>query len=487
MLLSRIIYGEKAEMTGNDVDIRSVYSYSKKKVDSGLFFCLDGRRLNGEDFIEEAEKFGAAAAVCERIPKRKTGLTIVVVPDVRAAYAVFCSRFYSEPEKRLKIIGVVGTNGKTSTTKITEYILSKAGYKVGVIGTEGSFMAGAEYAPRSLTTPDPEDLYPLLKRFADDGATHVVMEVSAHAIELKKTEPIFFETLVFTNCTEDHLDYFHDPESYKNVKKSIFLKKKSKYYVINTDDDCGLETALELLKKGVDGVKTYGIFRPSDVFAAIVTESADKTSFVLNYFDELFNVKTRLLGTFNVYNCLAAVTCACLEGVGIEVAADAIRSVPPVKGRMQLVSEHRGAKIFVDYAHTPDGLEKSLLYLRKVTKGNLFTVFGCGGNRDVSKRPLMGKTAGDIADFVVLTSDNPRFEDRMKIISDVEAGLKEATLDYVVIKDRRAAISYAISQLESGDTLLIAGKGAEDYQEVMGVKHDFCDELVVREITGENI
>ena len=307
------------------------------------------------------------------------------------------------------------------------------------------------------------------------------MEVSAHAIVLKKVCAIKFDALVFTNCTEDHLDYFETMENYGAVKKSIFVSSDSKM-IVNTDDALGREIAALKPKN----VVTYGIFNPSDVFAALIKEGLYRTRYVINIFDDIYEADTALLGRFNVYNALAAVTCAYLLGVPAVCSVAAVNAMTAVGGRMERIFRYRGADIFIDYAHTPDGLEKSLLYLRKVTTGELKVLFGCGGNRDAKKRPLMGKTAGDIADFVIITSDNPRFEDPLKIIREAEAGVREATRDYIAIKDRREAIAYALKTLEDGDCLLIAGKGTENYQEIMGVKHSFSDKEVVGELISEN-
>ena len=479
MFLSQIIDNSSAYLIGEDKDISVCYSYSKQRVDGGLFFCLDGERLSGGDFVDEAEKFGAVAVVTDRILQTK--LTQVIVPDAREAYSIMTARFYGDPQNRLKVIGVVGTNGKTSTCGIVCAIFSAAGRRIGNIGTEGSFFDDLTI-PAELTTPDPERLYPILKQMADGGAEYVVMEVSAHAIQLKKVAPIKFDTLVFTNCTEDHLDYFSDMERYKAVKKSIFESAKNCKVIVNGDDDTGRELSDEIF-----GAVTYGIFEPADVFATLIRESKTKTSYVLNIFDDLYEIKTGLLGTFNVYNQLAALTCAYMNGIDIAVAVRTLKTIPAVAGRMERVATINGGDVFIDYAHTPDGLEKSLLYLRKVIKGNLIVVFGCGGNRDKNKRPLMGKTAGDIADFVIITSDNPRFEDACKIISEAEAGVREATMDYITIKDRKAAIEYGVKILKEGDALLVAGKGAENYQEIMGVKHAFSDKQVVLSLVGENV
>lgn len=479
MLLSKLISNEEAYVVGEDVEVKTLYSYSKKVVEKGLFFCLEGK-ISGCDFVDEAEKFGAVAVVTEKI--LNTPLTQVVVGDSRAAYSYYCAKFFGDPQKRLKIIGVVGTNGKTSTCKIIEEILNSVGLKIGNIGTGGVSFNGKRVSG-DLTTPDPENLYRILDEIAEGGAEYAVMEVSAHAIKLKKVEPIKFDTLIFTNCTEDHLDYFKDMDVYRQVKKSIFLKGNAAKHIVNGDDPLGREIA----DAGVTDTFTYGIFNPADVFATMIKEGKNKTSFVLNLFDDLYDVTSPLLGRFNVYNLMSAITCAYLNGVEMEKVMKALKNMPVVEGRMEKVAKYCGGDVYVDYAHTPDGLENSLLYLRKVTKGNLVVVFGCGGNRDEKKRPLMGKTAGDIADFVIITSDNPRFEDAAKIITDVESGVREATMDYVSIKDRKTAIKYGLKFLKEGDSLLVAGKGAENYQEIMGVKHEFSDKKVVLEMVEDNV
>ena len=478
MLLSEIVKGRCQYIAGEDKDIKTLYSYSKKAVEGGLFFCLDGKSLKGEDFFEEAEKFGAVAVVCER--QLDTKITQVVVDNSRRAYAEFCATFYGEPQAGLKIIGVVGTNGKTSTTMILKDILTRGGKSVAVIGTEGTFFK-EERLSTPLTTPDPDVLYKTLAQLKYEGAEYVVMEVSAHAIKLEKVSPICFEALIFTNCTEDHLDYFEDITFYAQVKSSIFEEGKAKLFVVNADDRLGRA----IIDKDLTRAVSYGIFEPCDVFAVMVKEYKSKTTFVINLFDEVESVTTPLLGRFNVMNELAAATCASKLGVDCKTIFDALKKITPVSGRMEKVCAYHGGDVYIDYAHTPDGLEKSLLFLRKVTKKNLIVAFGCGGNRDAQKRPLMGKTAGDIADYVIITSDNPRFEDAQTIIAEIEAGVKEATMDYCVQKDRAEAIAKGLYLLGEGDAFLIAGKGAEEYQEIMGVKHRFSDKEQVLRLTNK--
>ncbi len=476
MLLSKLVEGLNAELFGGaETEIENIFNNSKKQVSNGLFVSLDGQNHKGSDYIEEAVRNGAVAVLTQE--KLNIDIPQIVVKDARASYAEFSAKLFGNPEKSMKIIGVVGTNGKTSTAKMIESILNTAGVTVGFIGTFGCFV-GSEKLFDEMTTPDPEDLYRVLAEMKRLGVRYVVMEVSAHAIALKKVEPIKFEVLVFTNCTQDHLDYFSDMETYSAVKESIFTTEKSKYMVVNVDDELGEKIA----NKNMPNTVTYGIECPSDVFATLIKINRKSTKFVINLFDELYELKIKLLGKFNVYNSLASIICAFLLKISPDIAKESLEKIENIEGRMEKVGTYNGATIFVDYAHTPDGLEKSLFVLRKITSNNLFVVFGCGGNRDKSKRQIMGRVAGDIADYVVITSDNPRFEDPMAIIDQVEQGVKESTNNYISIKDRKTAISYAIKMLNAGDTLLIAGKGHENYQEIKGERLAFSDKEVVKDL-----
>ncbi len=476
MLLSKLVEGLNAKLFGEaEIEIENIFNNSKKHVSNGLFVSLDGQNHKGSDYIEEAINNGAVAVLTQE--KMNIDIPQIVVKDVRASYAEFSAKLFGNPEKSLKIIGVVGTNGKTSTAKMIENILNFADVKVGFIGTFGCFVEKNKLFDE-MTTPDPEDLYRVLAEMKDLGVKYVVMEVSAHAIALRKVEPIKFEVLVFTNCTQDHLDYFSDMKTYSAVKESIFTSEKSKYMVVNVDDELGEKIA----KKNMPNTVTYGIDCPSDVFATLIKINKKSTKFVINLFDELYELKIKLLGKFNVYNSLASIICAFLLKISPDIAKESLEKIENIEGRMEKVATYNGASIFVDYAHTPDGLEKSLLVLRKITSNNLFVVFGCGGNRDQTKRQIMGRVAGDIADYVVITSDNPRYEDPLAIINQVERGVIESTNNYISIKDRRTAISYAIKMLNTGDTLLIAGKGHENYQEIKGERLSFCDKEVVKDL-----
>lgn len=457
---------------GADIDIQKIVIDDRAITPNSLFVCLRGGSVDGHNFAQSAVKNGAVAIVTERfIPKIKTAQ--VVVGDTRSALSYLSASFFGEPQKKLKIIGVVGTNGKTSVSHITAHLLNSASKKAAVIGTLGA-KCGQDYMSTDLTTPDPFMLFSLLDKFVKAGASYVVMEVSAHAISLKKVAAIDFEVLIFTNCTHDHLDYFTDFSGYRQVKKSIFAGQ-SRFFVVNTDDVLGREIYSSAPHKSV----TYALNAPSDVFAINLKESQEGLSFVLNMFDMVYKTKTRLLGEFNVSNCLAAACAAFLCGVKPFDIAKAVQTIAPVSGRLEKIATVRGANVFLDYAHTPDGLDKSLSFVSATCVRDTYCVFGCGGNRDKQKRPIMGRIAGDIADFVVVTSDNPRDEKPESIIRDIEVGIRSVSLDYITIIDRKSAIEYALERLECGDSLLIAGKGAEEYQEVKGERLAFSDRQVV--------
>ncbi len=455
-----------------DFEIEKIVSNSKTACKNGLFFALCGENFNGENFAKEAVKNGAVAIVCEK--RLDVQVLQIIVKSARRAYSILSASFYGNPQEKLKIIGVVGTNGKTSTCKIIAHVLNENKMPCAVVGTLGYSFLDFELKS-SLTTPDPEEFFMVLSKFLEKGAKFVAVEYSAHAIFFEKLAPINFEALIFTNCTQDHLDFFKTMEEYKKVKSLPFLTSRAKHKIINTDDSLGLEIA----KSGAENVITYGIDSPSYVFAIEIKEAKRGTKFIVNLFDSVYEVQTSLLGKFNVYNLLSCIVLCKLLGIdGLKIVS-AIKTIQPICGRMEMVASFMGASIFVDYAHTPDGLEKSLCFLRRICGNNLYCLFGCGGNRDKQKRPIMGRVAGDIADFVILTSDNPRFEDANKIIGEVECGLRESSLDYVCIEKREVATRYALSRLQKGDVLLIAGKGGETSQEIMGVKHYYSDKETV--------
>ena len=456
-----------------DVDITDVKIDSKIVALGSLFVCLRGNDYNGHLFAKEAEKYGCTAISCEE--ELEIGLTQIIVADTRKALSLIAGNFFGNVHKKMTLIGVVGTNGKTTTAHLIGEILNTNGVKCGVIGTLGTFYQG-NMMESSLTTPDPLQLHKMLKDMYDCGVKTVVMEVSAHAIYHKKINGLDFALGVFTNFSRDHLDFFVTEENYKKAKLKFFEENNCKYIVANVDDDFGIE-----LKNRYNNVITYSILNPSDVFAIEVSENKRGVSFVINLFDCIYKINMNINGEFNVYNAMASATATALLGVKTDKIISSLKKFKGVKGRMEKVYDE-DFTVYIDYAHTPDGLEKVLSAINRNKKGRVICVFGCGGNRDVGKREKMGKISGALANFSVITSDNPRFEEPMDIIFEIEKGVLSVTKDYLLIQDREEAIEYALNLAKTGDVVLIAGKGGEKYQEILGIKRPYNDNDTVKEV-----
>ncbi len=480
MRLSKLVesIGGRVAYTNEDWEREVAYLSvnSKNKEPSSLFFCLVGGETDSHQYAKEAVEGGAIAVVTEK--ELGLGIPQIFVDDTREALAKAASVFYGEPTKRLKVIGVTGTNGKTTTTYMLESILKENGKRVGVIGTLG-IRYGEKEKPSALTTPDP---IPLQEAFAEmlcHGVEYVVMEVSAHSLYYKKVAGVRFCTCIFTNLTQDHLDFFADMQAYQNAKAQLFGENVCPIAVINGDDEAGRAFGKMRAQFGAKTV-FYGLNTPVDAFAILTDEGLYGTECMLNLSDKLCRITLSLTGRHNVYNALAAATCA--EELGVEISAikRGLTKLKGVKGRLERVATHCGSAIYVDFAHTPDGLQKSLETLRGFCRGRLVCLFGCGGNRDKGKRPLMGETAAKASDFSVITSDNPRFEDPLDIIMEIERGYRRFSSRYVIVPDRACAIEYALGFLKEGDILLIAGKGGEEYQEIMGIKYPFNDQAMVK-------
>lgn len=453
-------------------EVRSLKIHSAKVEDGDLFFCMKGVRDDGAAHLGEV-KAKAFVAVTDRVPERECAY--VLVEDVRRAYAEMSAAFWGHPAESMKFIAVVGTNGKTSTAHYIASILSSAGMATGIIGTEGHYIDG-EKVGTSLTTPDSFELNELLFKMRARGVEAVAAEVSAHAIALEKTAGITADIAVFTNLSRDHLDFFRTFEAYKRVKTSFFTPEHTKKAVVNADDPCGREILSAAEREGLPAV-SYGLYSPADSFAVNVAEDMDGVRFVANLSDDIAEVRSRLMGEFNVYNLLAAMTVAHELGVSGEQLSHAASRVRGVRGRFSILRNDRGS-IVIDYAHTPDGLEKLLRTARTLTKSRLITVFGCGGDRDRGKRGAMGKVAARFSDLTVVTSDNPRFEDPQRIIADITAGMTGA--EFRTFPDRTEAVAYALSEMAEGDTVVIAGKGSEDYLDIRGRKVPYSDFDVAR-------
>lgn len=478
MTAKSLFDGLKIYENGNDLmaEINGIVSDSRLVKYGDLFFAVKGERFDGNDFIEQAINRGAIFVVTEN--KNCKASRAIIVDDILMVMSVVAERFY-KINGRIKIIGVVGTNGKTTTTFLLKNALTEGGYKVGVIGTLGVSYDNVFIEPE-LTTPCAINLSKILSDMIACGVEVCCMELSAHAIIQKRAFALKFEQLIFTNCTNDHLDYFKNFNDYKNVKKQVFIEKSCKNYIINSDDKTGIELIKELSYSN-----TYGILNPSDTFVIDVSTTRGITTYVVNSFDKILSVKQKLIGIFNVYNSLAAITSAVTLGVSLESAVNGIMKTEVVPGRLEFIEEFNGADVYVDYAHTPDGLKNALNTVRRVTCGRLILLFGCGGNRDKEKRKVMGEIAASLADYTIITSDNPRFEEPFSIIREIEMGMRSKTMRYITIQNRYCAIEYALSYLRSGDVLLVCGKGAENYQEVMGVKIRFNDKETVKELIAK--
>lgn len=445
---------------------------SKKVQKDDVFFCFEGKNFDGHEFVEAAVLHGAKAIVCSH--ELDVQIMQIVVPDTREAFALCCKNYFDKACDKLKIIGVSGTNGKTTTSSLIAHILNFAGKNTAVIGTSGAFWDGNN-VNFSMTTPDPDVLHKFLKQMLEDGVEYVVMEVSAHAISLKKIAGLIFEVGVMTNVTEDHLDFFETFSRYAKTKVDFMNSPYVLSRVINVDD--------EILRKNIKENNlakiTYGVNTPADCFAAGISMTPKGSNFILNFLDNVIEINSPLVGNYNVENILAAI-CACsMLGVSFDESRDAVASFSGVEGRFNVYSSNKGFDVVIDYAHTPDGLKNVLKTASGLTSGRLICVFGCGGGRDRQKRPIMARVAEKFCDFVVVTSDNPRFEDPKAIIEEVSAGFVEN--NHIEIEDRFEAIKYAMQNARPRDLVMICGKGAEDYMEIMGEKHHFKDCEVVKE------
>ncbi len=467
-----------------DIEIKGLSLDSRQPQEQTLFFCLTGGNADGHAFAKQAVQKGAKALVVEKVID--IPIAQILVENSRKALSLISSRFYGNSQAQLQLVGITGTNGKTTTSYMLESILRASGKNTGIIGTLGTKYNGKEY-PCDLTTPDAILLHKLLADMYSNGVEYVVMEVSAHALHYYKTEGISFVACIFTNCTQDHLDFFPDMSAYEETKKRLFFDGNCPLAILNGDDKTGRKWGKERLERQTEngtGERTYfyGINEPSDAFAVITEERLSGSECLLNIEDEICPVSLSMTGRHNVYNALAAATCAVKLGVPIQCVSKGLAQLKGVDGRLEWVAKYNGAEIFVDFAHTPDGLAQSLSSLKKHCKGRLLCLFGCGGNRDKSKRPVMGETVAKLCDFAVLTSDNPRFEDPLDILSAVEKGYRRISTRYVIVPDRTLALEYAVEALHEGDVLLVAGKGGEQTQEIMGIKYEFNDNAMIAKI-----
>lgn len=481
---------EAAVQGRTDLEVNHLAYDSRKVKEKGLFVAIEGHKADGHRFINQAIQKGAQVIVTEQEGlDRPPGVTQIRVKNSRQALGKLAAAFYNQPASKLTLIGITGTSGKTTTAYLVESILKAAGYSVGVLGTI-NYRYGSRRYPAPVTTPESLDLQSLLAEMVQEKTTHLVMEVSSHALDQGRVGEMFFDQAVFTNLSQDHLDYHQDLETYFQAKSKLFhnhLKPNGQgLAVINTDDPYG-----ERLWQTLKGPKQdFGVEKKAAYFPETVHSDLEGLRARIRTPRGEYTLKSPLVGRYNIYNILAA--WAVGEGLSLEgaIIQKGIESLDRIPGRMEQVRNKKGLTILVDYSHKPEALRFALLSLQEASQGRLLTVFGCGGDRDTQKRPVMGRVAGGLSYLTVITSDNPRSEDPGKIIQDIEKGLKEQGLPfldrkilkeipgspgYAIVPDRREAITLAIGLARPGDVVLIAGKGHETYQLVGAKRFDFDD------------
>ncbi|MGB9721705.1 MAG: UDP-N-acetylmuramoyl-L-alanyl-D-glutamate--2,6-diaminopimelate ligase [bacterium] len=472
MRLSELIAGLNCRIYNfKDVRVESLEFDSRHVKPGTVFVAVPGTKYDGHDFIKQAEKQGASAVVVQRkIPE--TSLPQIIFDDTRAMLGKLARNFYGDFSD-MKVIGVTGTNGKTTTAFLIHSILSHAGYNPGLIGTVYYLGKGKIKADR--TTPESLDIFKLLNDFHNAGLKSVVMEVSSHALALKRVEELIFNVAVFTNLSQDHLDFHNTISKYKSAKLHLFELLNSNGFAVYNGDDPVSEEIKEL---NIKNKLSFGFNVNTLVRGEMVSDTSSGLNVNVYYENQKFEIHSKLIGKFNCYNILASVAVAIAIGLKNETIIEGVESLEGVRGRMERVYPN----IFIDFAHTPGAIANVLASLREYTEGKLIIVFGCGGNRDREKRPKMGEIASENADFVIVTSDNPRNEEPEEIIKDIISGIKSD--NFKVIPDREKAIEFGIKMKKPEDILLIAGKGHEEYQVIGDKVLPFDDAMVVRKVLG---
>lgn len=482
MKLEQLIKDLKCTGTYGDTDKDiSGVNIDSRLIEAGhLFIAVRGTQADGHTYIGKALEKGAKAVICETLPEcRPEDVTFVQVADTEAVVGKVATTFYGNPTEKIELIGVTGTNGKTTIATLLYNMFRRMGYKCGLCSTVCNYIDG-EPIPTEHTTPDPITLNRLLGRMADEGCKYAFMEVSSHSIAQKRIGGLRFAGGIFTNLTRDHLDYHKTFENYRDAKKAFFdLLPKEAFALTNRDDKNGLF----MTQNTQATVKTYSLLNTADFKAKVIEESFEGMLLEINGRE----VSVPFIGRFNVSNLLAVYGAACLLGKDPEEILLVLSTLHPVNGRFEAIRSKEGVTAIIDYAHTPDALKNVLATINEILcgRGQTITVCGAGGNRDKGKRPLMAQEAVNQSDRVIITSDNPRFEEPQDIINDMLAGLDSEQMKKVIaITDRREAIRTACMMARPGDVILVAGKGHEDYQEVKGVKHHFDDHEIVREAFG---
>ena len=460
-------------------DVANIVYDSRKVEKNSIFVAIRGFNTDGHKYILQAINKGAIAVVIEdanAIPDEiinHNKAAKILVHDSRAALAELSNYFYKEPSKKLNLIGITGTNGKTTTTYYIKNILEHSGYKTGLIGTISNFNGDKEIKS-SLTTPESNDLNAFFYDMISQGCEYAIMEVSSHSLVLNRVKNLTFRAAIFTNITSDHLDFHKDFDSYLKAKKILFDNLGvSAFGVYNSDDG----NSTRLLEDSKARFHSYGMASNADFIISNVNYDLNGTHFQLMHKNHFYPVSTALVGEFNAYNASAAIATTVLLGVDFNSAVEGIKTTKQVPGRFEVVGKGM-KKVIVDYSHTSDSLEKALQAVHKIVKNKfrVYTVFGCGGNRDKTKRPVMGRIASELSDKIIITSDNPRNENPFEIINDIKTGITKNNFE--VIENREEAIKKAIQSSEEDAVILIAGKGHEDYQEIKGVRNHFSDKEI---------
>ena len=487
MKLKQILNGlEGLKVRGNlEVDIENVENDSRKIKENGMFVAIKGFDVDGHEFIKQAIDNGAKAIVIEEGTKlKKTDVredtVIVMTPNTRIANAKIACNFYRNPSKKLKLIGITGTKGKTTTTFMIKSILEKHGQKVGLIGTVANYIGNKCLGESSRTTPDSLELQKLFADMVEENVDTVVMEVSSQSLKLHRVDGCDFDIAVFTNFSEDHISPKEHPDMQDYFNSKLILIREAKSSFINNDDFQVAKIRKMLPEKDI---KTYGIDNEANLIAKDITVTNSSVDFKVKIGGRNERVKTGIPGRFSVYNSLAAI-CVCEKlGANADEIKEALLEVR-VPGRSELVDNKKGLTIMIDYAHSPESLQNILSAVKSYTRGRVISVFGCGGDRDPGKRPIMGQISGNVADFTIITSDNPRTENPEKIVKEIEEGISKTKGKYVAIVDRTEAIKHAIEIANKNDIIVLAGKGHETYQEINGEKYPYDERKIIKEIIG---
>ena len=488
MELKKILVGlEGIKAKGNiDIDIKGIEKNSKEVKEGYMFVAIKGFSTDGHKFVESAIENGAKCVMVQEGCDLKSlnipdDITILMVKDTREALAICSSNFYGNPSAQLKLIGVTGTKGKTTTTFMIKEILEKAGKKVGLIGTIATYINGKRIKDSDRTTPESLELQQIFRLMVDQGVEVCVMEVSSQSLKLHRVDGCQFDIVLFTNFSEDHISEKEHPDMKDYFNSKLRLFEMCKTGIVNADD---LHTAKIPRLFPESNIVTYGIDNFANVLAKDITITNSYVDFRVKITDRNERVKTGIPGRFSVYNSLAAICVAQKFGISPEIIIQALEEVR-VPGRSELVDNKMDLTIMIDYAHSPESLQNILQAAKSYTRGRVISVFGCGGDRDSGKRPIMGEISGKIADYTIVTSDNPRTEDPQKIVNQIEEGIKKTKGKYEVVVDRVEAIEHAIKMANKRDIIILAGKGHEPYQEINGVKYPFDEKVIVRDIINK--